>query len=304
MCEKSFSQVHAYWCKKCSHTLSNAPSELTACCDDLAAATSAVADVARSASFAEKSVRKVGKKDVETSLGKTSAALAAAKERIALRKERTLDMRALLEKERAATARENERIRALEKDLTMREAAGFASADALRDRKVELVTQLFGLLPVFPTIESTIRIVNFAVPSEEAYHSMDADEAAAVASYFVKITSLMGLYLEARKKKLWFALVFLYFCCLLDLFAERNWKGISSVDNPTSRSGAESYFAASKVLRCRKLQDGAKVAAAKRGPAVLRSGHFRSQRTRARNGPKLVSSGFVSLFEQAGGTWK
>lgn len=67
---------------------------------------------------------------------------------------------------------------------------------ALHDKKVELVSHVFGLFPVFPTINSTIKIVNFEIPGDENYSNLPPEDAATIASYFVKIVSLMGKYLE------------------------------------------------------------------------------------------------------------
>lgn len=66
----------------------------------------------------------------------------------------------------------------------------------LRAKKQELVSQLMGLLPVFPTPRNTLRVVNFEIPLEEAYETMADDESAAIVGYFVKLSSLLGRYLE------------------------------------------------------------------------------------------------------------
>ena len=66
----------------------------------------------------------------------------------------------------------------------------------LQQKKQELAAQLFGLLPVFPTLQETMRVVNFEVPMTEAYHLMDMDECAAITGYFVKLSALLGRYLE------------------------------------------------------------------------------------------------------------
>jgi hypothetical protein len=216
MCEKFFSQVHAYWCKKCSHTLSNAASELRACEDDVRAATVALeahpAFLAAKNSGSAPFVRRMSSQDAKKRLAALQAAMAASATRASEHKARAARLRERAEQEKGEVERERAQIEALQRAVVVRQAAGSSSSDLLRDKKVELVAQLFGLLPVFPTIQSTIRIVNFAVRTDEAYHDMDPDEAAAVASYFVKITSLMGKYLEVCSVPFFFFFFFFFLC--------------------------------------------------------------------------------------------
>ena len=123
------------------------------------------------------------------------AAVAEAKERIRLRKGRLAQLQQ--EKQGAANSVEEAKnqLKIVTEWTAQREGLDPLHV-ALHQKKCELVAQLFGLLPVFPTINATVRVVNFEIPAEEAYQLMDIDECAAITAYFVKLSSLLGRYLE------------------------------------------------------------------------------------------------------------
>ena len=138
----------------------------------------------------------VWRRKTQAEAAKARLAVEEAKRRVAAKRARvgSLDLQC------AALEGANERQRAaagrLQQWLAAQTSAAQPVQEALREKKAELVAQLFGLLPVFPTMQGSLRVVNFELPDEDAYHNMDPDEAAAVAGYFVKISSLMGVYLE------------------------------------------------------------------------------------------------------------
>ncbi len=135
------------------------------------------------------------KKSKSANPAQTRAAIEEARRRVAAKREHIVVLQAQAKAQGEDNAATSDRVAALRHWLA-RQSRTDPQQEALQDKKTELVAQLFGLVPVFPTIQNTIRIVNFELPNEEAYAAMDPDEAAAVAGYFVKISSLMGMYLE------------------------------------------------------------------------------------------------------------
>ena len=159
MCERQFAQIHAYFCKKCSHTLVNAPSELASCRADLAAATKDVERLASGVPAVEvrpeppKTVRQV-----DVALSNKRAALQACRERILARKEHIAQLGEALDRETQNVAREKRAV--LNFRQMLQNGRKSVSDEALREKKVEVVAQLFGLLPVRNKKQQTTSILN------------------------------------------------------------------------------------------------------------------------------------------------
>jgi hypothetical protein len=137
-------------------------------------------------------VRQAKPKKSQAEVAKTRLAVEEVKWRLAAKRARVQSLGqqcAALEEDNAKRAAAVARLR----QWLAAQPAAQPVQEALREKKAELVAQLFGLLPVFPTMQNSLRVVNYELPDENAYHNMDPDEAAAVAGYFVKISSLMGM---------------------------------------------------------------------------------------------------------------
>lgn len=196
LCEHRFATVQPYYCKRCSHTLSNGASEL----------------------LSRRRERDALRADIEARLGALEPRQRAAAE-LGLLQWRNDALRAQVEQQRArnVTARqdvaaqrarvEQGREREAAQALLLRaELSGdvdearrlCAQAEAaLRARKLELVAQLMSLLPVVPSVEGRMRIVNWDVPAGEQYWLVAPDQAAAMVEHLAKVVALLSRYLES-----------------------------------------------------------------------------------------------------------
>ena len=196
LCEERFWERRVYHCARCSHTLRHAGAEEASVGAELAALRTRVQNSLKSeAGAAGEAKRRERVREMRHEVERRRRELFERRQRKEAAGRRLAVLR--LEAEHAARVLAERKTRLDEARQWLETARQTAPLEnELRAKKQELVAQLFGLLPVFPTLQGTMRVVNFETPKDEAYHLMDMDECAAITGYFVKLSALLGRYLE------------------------------------------------------------------------------------------------------------